>query len=36
LTPGNPSKTVEEYLGTLAAQGLTQSAAALRQWTAAL
>jgi DNA-binding IclR family transcriptional regulator len=32
----NPPKTVEEYLDTLAAQGLTQSAAALRQWTAAL
>lgn len=32
----NPPKSVEEYLGTLAAQGLTQSAAALRQWTAAL
>jgi hypothetical protein len=27
----NPPKTIEEYLNTLEAQGLTQSAAALRE-----
>lgn len=32
----NPAKTAEEYLDTLLAQGLTQSAAVMRQWIVAL
>lgn len=32
----NPPKTADEYLDTLLAQGLTQSVAVMRQWTAAM
>ena len=32
----NPSKTADEYLDTLLAQGLTQSVAVMRQWTVAI
>ncbi len=32
----NPPKTADEYLDTLLAQGLTQTAAVLRQWTVAI
>lgn len=32
----NPLKTADEYLDTLLAQGLTQTAAVLRQWTVAI
>lgn len=32
----NPSKTTNEYLDTLLAQGLTQSVAVMRQWTMAI
>jgi len=32
----NPPKSVEEYLDTLSMQGLTQSAAILRQWAVAV
>jgi len=32
----NPPKTADEYLDTLLAQGLTQSTAAMRQWTLAM
>ena len=32
----NPPKTVDEYLDTLLAQGLTQSVAVMRQWTVAM
>ena len=32
----HPPRTVEEYLGTLEAQGLTQSVAMLRRWDAAI
>ena len=32
----HPPRTVEEYLGTLQAQGLTQSVAMLQRWSAAI
>lgn len=32
----NPPRTVDEYLDTLLAQGLTQSVAVMRQWTVAM
>ena len=32
----NPPKSINEYLDTLQAQGLTQSVAVLRQWTVAM
>ena len=32
----SPTKTANEYLDTLLAQGLTQSVAVLRQWTVAM
>jgi hypothetical protein len=32
----DPPKTADEYLGTLLAQGLTQSVAVMRQWVVAI